>query len=179
MKLNSLPIKTFVASAAVFLAGCGGGGGNSGWTGSTPSEPPASKLAFPIEATMTSVATSSFSKTLRYTDANGVIYSIDYSSVPGGDTTFNGKAAKTAAVTAVFKVNGVEAGTSFQTTYFQIGPLKLLGYLSGDGKYGLADSQVALPATATVGSAGKFYSTTEYASNVSIPIGNEDYVLRV
>mgnify|MGYP001150981721 FL=1 len=168
MKVNTTFTKSILTSGAVtlLLSACGGGGGSSG-TGNTPITPSIAKTQYPIEAAITSLNTSSFSKSLRYTDTKGVIYSIDFSSVPSGDTSFNGKAAKTATQTMALKVNGVAAGTSIHTFYFQINPFKVLGYAENGGSYVVAANQVALPTSSPVGSSGKFYTLTEYASNLS------------
>jgi hypothetical protein len=159
MKIIHIATITAVTSAFL-LAGCGGGGG-----GTNAAVAASAGTVFPVDASVQSFLTTAHSFNANYTDpANKDLYSLAYSYAPGGDSVFEGKAAKTANFTVNLKKNGVTGATSTQVSYFQIGPVKSLGATLGTGEYVVAGTQVAFPANGKVGDVGSLGSTTSYTS---------------
>jgi predicted small lipoprotein YifL len=158
--LKTIHIATITAIAVVStLAGCGGGGGDAAPVAATAA------TIFPVDAAVQAFLTSAHSFNANYTDpTNKDLYTLAYSYVPGGDSVFEGKAAKTANFAVNIKKNGATQGTSSQVSYFQIGPVKSLGATLGTGEYIVAGTQLPFPATGKVGDVGTLGSSTSYTS---------------
>lgn len=134
------------------LSGCGGGGG-----GSDPA-------AFPIDAAVSSFYSSS--RTFAVTNEDTPTrFTLEYSLTPAADGTFEGANAKTLLYTAVLKENGAPIENAGGTDYFQVNPYRYLGSLYNDNTYEVAANQKTLPARATIGQSGDFYTSTTYTDN--------------
>lgn len=95
------------------------------------------------------------------------MYDLSYVYTPGGDTVFEGKAAKSATLESTFKKNGVNLtqGANRETRYFQIGPFASLGSTLGSGEYIVRENQLSLPATGKVGDWSFMNIATSYTDS--------------
>lgn len=152
--------------AVSLLVGCGGGGDTTVATGTT----------FPVESAVTTFVQSPHSFTANFTDMNGDIFTLAFGFVPGGDTNFEGQAAKTSSRTLNLKKNGVLISTNTSTEFFQIGPFKPLGNVLGTGEFTVNANLVALPASGKVGDLGNFFTATEFSNSSKTNIVFTDVV---
>ncbi len=106
---------------------------------------------------------------------SGDNYSVVVDFVPGGDTAFEGAAAKTTSIHRVVAKNGQPFSDTTDTEYFNISPYKFLGrsFQSNPTLYYVASAQGALPPTGKPGDTGQLYDATIYsnASKTGGPIG--------
>lgn len=151
------------------LTACGGGGDGGG----TAATATTSSVTYPLDSAVTAFFNSSHSFTSSYTDPSTKdVYTLTYGYAPGGDSAFEGKAAKTATLTINVKKNGTQVATSSGTVYFQIGPFKRLGAILGTGEYSVVTNQAVLPASAKAGDIGNLDTATEYTSSNKIQISS-------
>jgi hypothetical protein len=156
MKKN-LPALSYGAFAFL-LVSCGGGGGDD----STP-------VDFPIDVAASAIYTAAhtLSATFEFEGSPPHTDTLTLTVTPGGDSTFEGLAAKTAAISATLEENGTPPSTATisATEYFQISPYRYLGTVYGTGTYEVAANQQTLPTTARIGDSGNFYTSTSYTNS--------------
>lgn len=127
--------------------------------------PVGSTSPFPIDAAASAWKQGSHSVSITATDSSNNTYTLNYSTTPGGASTFQGGAASTATTSSLLKKNGVLISSSSGTDYFQLSPFKPLGHVDATTNYAtVVTSWTQLPATATVGQSGAFSTDTEYTS---------------
>lgn len=158
--------KILIALPISLLAACGGGGSS----GSTPTPTPIpSVTTFPVDGAFTNALTKGLSYTMTAKDTANNSYSLTFSYAPGQpktNTLIYPTALPTTTQTVLISKNGVASGNSSSDTYYSTGPLKLYGYASATFS-ATQTSQSLLPATATLGSIGSFYTAT---TNQQIPV---------
>jgi hypothetical protein len=145
------------------LAACGGGGGDS----PQAADPVAATPDFPVEATLTSLASTSSSFRAAATDASGANYSLAVALTPGPDalnTAISTSSLKTYSQTSIQAKNGVTTSTTTEDNYYSVAPFLVWGALDGSGNTMLVKQQTRLPATATVGTNGAVYSGYIYTN---------------
>jgi hypothetical protein len=170
MKTSSFAQRYF--PMAIFmsaLAGCGGGGGGGG--GAQPTAAVAATPNFPVEATFTSLVSTSSSFSTSATDASGNSYALTVTLTPGPDklnTLIYPSSRKTYSQASILKKNGVTASTSTSDIYYSVAPFLIWGNLNGSNNTMLVKKQTLLPATAKVGMTGAFYSGSNYKNNSTL-----------
>lgn len=155
------------ALAAVSLAvlqACGGGGAD------TPTAPAAT---FPVEAVYATLATTSASYSASYTDATGV-YTLGLVLTPGPSKKFTASSAAspTFMATATLRKNGGFASSSSSETFFTLSPATVVGEIEGTD-YIEIKTRTLLPATATVGASGPFYTSVIHIGNTVLTSGDQ------
>ena len=157
-------------SGAVSSGGTTGGTATGTTTGSiAPGSGATTGPTVPINAAITNLYATShhYDKPNNIDPRNGDNYGVVADYTPGGDTSFEGVAAKTVTISRTVTKNGAAFSQSSQIDYFKIGPYTLGGttYPSPNNLYVVASSQVPLPVTGTVGNSGQFYNSTTYATS--------------
>lgn len=152
----------------IFLAmigGCGGGGG----VGSTAvTSGPVAQISFPIEATFTTLATSGSSYNVSASDSQGNVYTLAFTITPGPTKTFFNVPRLTYMESATLKKNGILVNTTSSEVYFSGSPFTVWGAWSGTNDVLKVTQQGVLPATATVGASGPFFSGTKAIGNFTL-----------
>lgn len=154
-----------------FLAGCGGGGGDAGVPGTA---------SYAVAAANHNLLTSGGQWTTTGTGSDGRTYRFTIASqpLPNGVFALTGTTTARAQQTVTFELVGGTSVTTGSTQYFDATTDALIGdYSSDDGICTRTDGNVALPATAAVGSHGTLYTESELSGcNSSSTVVSADTV---
>jgi len=120
---------------------------------------------FPVNGPITTFNANSVALTMM-ANVNGhnLVYTV--TDTLSASQIFLGQSANTTATTGTVAVDGSLIATLYSTNYFSVAPYKNLGSSSpGTGLYTVYANQIALPATATIGSGGDMDTGTDYTDN--------------
>ncbi|CAN5718854.1 hypothetical protein BH11PSE8_BH11PSE8_35750 [soil metagenome] len=141
-----------------FLAGCGGGGGDSGVPGTA---------SYAVAAANHNLLTVGGQWITTGTGSDGRTYRFTIKSLPltNGVFALTGTSSARAQQTITFELIGGTSLTTGTTQYFDAATDALIGDLNtDDGTCTRTDSNVALPATAAIGSQGTLYTESLLSS---------------
>jgi hypothetical protein len=150
MKILHCKLTCALLIALPLLTSCGGGSSSS--------------TVFPIDAAASAFYGSSRTFSVSNNDTADT-YTITYNLTPGADMVFESVTARTLTYAATLEENGIPVEASGGTDYFQTSPYRYLGTLYNDNTYEVAANQAALPATASIGNSGAFYTSTTYTDS--------------
>lgn len=137
-------------TAALLLAACGGGG-----------DAPPAATAYAVNAAQRHLLNDGGSWTMSGTGPNGVAFTVtmDFAPATTGPFPLTGATAARSLETFTIQASG-QSDSAAQTIYFDPVNLALVGAESS-GACSVATSSAALPASATVGASGSFFSSSD------------------
>jgi hypothetical protein len=152
---------------AALLGACGGGGGGGGGgAGDATTPPPALSVAYPLKDAYVNYITSAKSMPFTITAADGGTTGAGtLNEIALTSTSFEGMPAlkKLTTVTGSITRNGVTTALSVSGESYVDSAYTPLG--DAINAYGFVSGAVTIPTTATVGSAGAWYTENLYTSS--------------